>query len=165
MSHIVAFILKFILIATIVLPTFTAFDTSTILGVTVASFLLAIIGYVIGDAYIYRKFGNVIASGVDMILAFGFLFLFGLIYNEGAAAAAIHALFATLIIVPGEAFFHYFIMNRVFGIDNKLDNRSFQSIRHFKTQAEASKEVFPYDAKNQGEENSNRDGTEKDQWP
>ncbi|MFC4769399.1 DUF2512 family protein [Effusibacillus consociatus] len=69
------FLIKFLLNGAVVIPLLIWFSDATLLQSVVMALLLSIIAFLVGDQLVLRLSNNTVATFVDGILAFGFLWL------------------------------------------------------------------------------------------
>jgi len=117
MKHLGAFVLKFSM-TLIVLAFFLGYSSGWFYSeVLVLSLIITLVGYAVGDLWILRRGGNLMASSADFALIFIFIWGIGLLFKEQVYEIAL--LFSALILAVGEWFFHLYIMSRVTRIQSE----------------------------------------------
>jgi hypothetical protein len=160
LKHILALIIKFVLVAIVVFSIFSSFENVTLANGIFVSILITGIAYVIGDLMILRRFGNLTATLADFALAFLALFLYGVFLDLPIGHAGNAAGFSALFIAFGEAFIHYYLINRIFGEPEYTDEDGphVREVLTKKLRTETADEVFPYDVKQKNDnKNKNND--------
>lgn len=139
MNHIKALILKFIMIAVVLLVILTGIYDTEIEKTLLISLVLTLIAYVLGDLMFFRKTGdresndktgnnhssshdrhedhkkrNMMATIADIILSFLVIWLMGDAMIENAEDIVQAALISALVIGVGEWFFHKYLDKNVF---------------------------------------------------
>lgn len=122
MNHLKALIMKFLMIAVVLLIILTLiFDVP--FGDTIwISVVLTLVAYVAGDLMIFKNAGdvneqgkrNAIATVSDIILAFLVIWLMGNSLVDDNVNIVTAAIISALVIGGGEWFFHKYLDNNVF---------------------------------------------------
>ncbi|MBU9720642.1 MULTISPECIES: DUF2512 family protein [Bacillaceae] len=111
MNHIKVFAIKYSLVALVTLSVLTIFNvaSATILWITL---LVTVPAYIIGDFFLFPKFGNLIASAADFGLYTLGLWIALYFFAIPTVTSLQAALFATIFITFIEALFHEFVIGR-----------------------------------------------------
>lgn len=121
MNHVIAFILKFVMIAAVLLIILTwAFDVSFV-DTLLISLALTAVSYVMGDLLIFLHAGkpqdqttrNTIATVVDFVTAFLLIWLIGQILTGTMEEMIAPALISALVLSAGEWFYHKYVDYKV----------------------------------------------------
>lgn len=111
MKHIVALLIKYIAISTVLLAILGIVQSVSIPRILFISLVMTGIAYLIGDLFILPKYGNMIAAVVDFGLSF--LGIWGLTYLFTAIdvtrVITIFSSWSSLIIAVIEVFFHIYM--------------------------------------------------------
>lgn len=113
MKHVIALIIKFIMVAVIleiILLSGSNFNFYDILWI---SLVVTILSYFIGDILILPLTNNTVATICDGILSFVVIYLFNYIYSYKFIPAS-STLIAAVVLSIGEWFFHKYMADRVF---------------------------------------------------
>lgn len=111
MDHLKALGIKFIVISIAVFSVLAIFYNATLINLFWTSVLITGITYLIGDLFILRRYGNVIATIADFPLAFLSLWIGGTIFIESGVPIVQASLFAAVFITLVEPFIHSFMIN------------------------------------------------------
>lgn len=114
MRHIFALGIKYIIVSVVILSIFGVFYGATLFSLLLKSLVVTVVGYVIGDLFLLKKFGNVIASLADFVLHFVTVWLVAGIYLETANPLIIASLAVSYFITVIEPLFHAYMIERVF---------------------------------------------------
>ncbi|MDN7246281.1 YndM family protein [Planococcus shenhongbingii] len=139
MNHVKALIMKFIMIAVVLLVILTGIYDVEFEKTLLISLVLTLIAYVLGDLMIFRKTGdgasnkqtgnnhaaghdrhedhkkrNMMATIADIVLSFLVIWLLGDALIENAEDIIQAALISALVIGAGEWFFHKYLDKNVF---------------------------------------------------
>lgn len=121
MNHVIAFIVKFVMIAAVLLIILTwAFDVSFV-DTLLISLALTAVTYVMGDLLIFLHAGkpqdqmtrNTIATLVDFVTAFLLIWLIGQILTGTMEEMIVPALVSALVLSAGEWFYHKYVDYKV----------------------------------------------------
>ena len=113
MKHILAVILKFIIVAVILEIALIILTNLGFRDILIISAIVTIVSYIIGDVLILRGSSNAVATFADMILAFSALYLFNYWYGSGTISVS-DAVISAIAIGVGEWFFHKFMAKVVY---------------------------------------------------
>lgn len=130
MNHVKALIMKFVMIAAVLLIILTLFFNVPFMDTIWISLVLTLVAYVMGDLMIFRKAGdrsdqtkrNAIATVSDIAVAFLVIWLMGDALVGGNVDIVIPALISAIVIGGGEWFFHKYLDSSVF--PEKQNHRS-----------------------------------------
>lgn len=129
MDHLKILGIKFIAIAFTVIAIFGVFNDipiGTLLGI---SLLTTVISYLIGDLFLLRKFGNVIATIADFGLAFVSLWVLSAMFiGVGGYPIETISLLAAFFIACVEPFIHGYIVNRI-PLETRKDRRTLNQLQ------------------------------------
>lgn len=122
MNHVKALIMKFLMIAVVLLIILTLFFDVPFMDTIWISVALTLIAYVIGDLLIFWKAGdrseqtkrNAIATISDIVVAFLVIWLLGDALISDSDNIVTAAIISALVIGAGEWFFHKYLDNSVF---------------------------------------------------
>lgn len=126
MEHVKALLIKFVMIAAVLVIVLTGIFGGEIENSLLISLVLTIVAYILGDLFIFRKTGddhdpdadhtkrNTIAIISDAILSFFVIWLMGESLFTDTSETVMGALISALIIAAGEWFFHKYLDNNVF---------------------------------------------------
>jgi len=137
MRHLKALLIKFIVISVVVLSMLPIFETASVTDILFISLLVTGIAYIIGDLFILRKFGNFSATLADFGLAFVSIWMLASFLIEAAYPIVIVSLFSAFFIAICEAFYHAYLIEKVFVHDEK---ESRMAIPNYRFQTEFSEE-------------------------
>ncbi|MGM0899198.1 MAG: DUF2512 family protein [Bacillota bacterium] len=121
MKHLIALVIKFVMIAIVLLVILTwAFDIG-FLDTLMISLALTALSYAIGDLLVFLNAGkpgnqttrNSIATLVDFVMAVAVIWVIGWLLTGDTAALVVPALVSALILSAGEWFFHQYIDHSV----------------------------------------------------
>ncbi|WKA55880.1 YndM family protein [Planococcus shixiaomingii] len=122
MNHVKALIIKFVMIAVVLLIILTGFFKVSFVDTLWISLVLTLVAYAMGDLMIFRKAGdardqnkrNMIATISDIVVAFLVIWLVGdaLIGNNPDIVTA--SIISAIVIGAGEWFFHKYLDRNVF---------------------------------------------------
>ncbi|PLR95540.1 DUF2512 family protein [Bacillus sp. T33-2] len=122
MDHLKALLIKFVMIAAVLLIVLTGIFDFEMGDSLLISLVLTVAAYVLGDLFIFRNSGdesdygkrNLIATASDAVLAFLIIYLMGKALFVGDDNLVTAALLSTVLIGVGEWFFHKYLDNHVF---------------------------------------------------
>ncbi|RNF39553.1 DUF2512 family protein [Planococcus salinus] len=121
MRHLIAFLIKFVMIAAVLLIVLTwIFDVSFV-DTLLISLALSAVAYMMGDLLIFLNAGkpsdqttrNSIATFSDFLLAFLVIWFVGQLLTGDMAQMVAPALISSLVIAAGEWFFHLYMDQKV----------------------------------------------------
>lgn len=124
MNHLKIFGIKFIVITITVLSLFGIFNYANFGNLFLIGLLTTIISYLIGDMLILRRFGNVIASISDFVLAFFTYWTLASFFIGQSEAIMITSLAAAFFTACAEAFLHLYILNQFSNFKGRKDHES-----------------------------------------
>lgn len=142
MRYLKALLIKFIVISVVILSLLSIFNTATITEMLFISLLVTGIAFVVGDLFILRRFGNLSATLADFGLAFLSIWMLSSLLIEAAYPIVLVSLFSAFFITICEAFFHAYLIEKVFEDDRKDPSTVIPNYRY---QTEFSKEEYPED--------------------
>lgn len=117
MNHVIAFLIKFVMVAAVLLIILTwGFDVSFV-DTLIISLALTAIAYLMGDLLIFLNAGrpndqstrNSIATVCDFVLAFLVIWYVGQLISGTMAEMVTPALLSALVLAAGEWFFHLYM--------------------------------------------------------
>lgn len=122
MNHVKALIMKFVMIAAVLLIILTVFFDVPFADTLWISLALTLVAYVMGDLMIFRKAGNageqnkrnMIATISDIVVAFLVIWLMGDALVGGNINIVTPAIISAIVIGAGEWFFHKYLDRSVF---------------------------------------------------
>ncbi len=113
MKHILAIVLKFIIISVILEIALILLTTLGFWDILMISAFVTAAAYIIGDILILRVSSNSVATFADIVLTFSALYLFNYWFGSGTISVS-DALISSVIVGVGEWFFHMFMAKVVF---------------------------------------------------
>lgn len=117
MNHVIAFLIKFVMVAAVLLIILTwIFDVSFV-DTLIISLALTAIAYLMGDLMIFLNAGkpedqktrNTIATICDFVLAFLVIWYIGHLLTDTTAEMVTPALLSAVVLAAGEWFFHLYM--------------------------------------------------------
>ena len=122
MNHVKALVIKFLMIAVVLLIILTLFFDVPFMDTIWISLALTIIAYLLGDLMIFRKAGdrsdqnkrNAIATVSDIVVAFLVIWLLGDALVGNNVDIITPAIISAIVIGGGEWFFHKYLDSSVF---------------------------------------------------
>src|SRR5699024_11540620 len=108
MKHLKILGIKFVVIAVTVLSIFGVFNDIGLGNLLWISLFTTIITYLIGDLFVFRQLGNVIATLADFGLVFGVLWVLGSLFIGTGFPILTRALTAAFFIAAVGPFYHPF---------------------------------------------------------
>ena len=122
MNHVKALIIKFLMIAVVLLIVLTLFFGISWVDTLWISLVLTLVAYVMGDLMIFRKAGdrseqnkrNAIATVSDIVVAFLVIWLMAEALDVTNDNLIIAAIISAIIVGGGEWFFHKYLDRSVF---------------------------------------------------
>ncbi|TCT24563.1 uncharacterized protein DUF2512 [Melghiribacillus thermohalophilus] len=146
MKHWQALGIKFAVIATAVYSIYPLFDEAGFWHLLLLSILLTGASYAIGDLFLLKRYGNLVASIADFGLFFLVLWLTGLMISPDPFDVLTASFFTALFITFAEPFIHLFIQRRVLEtVNEEYNDRTSYTGPHPDT--EFSSDIFPEDVK------------------
>ncbi|MDQ0255823.1 putative membrane protein [Evansella vedderi] len=127
MKHLKAFAIKFGMVAIVLLSTLTLFEVpvSVILTTTL---VLTIPAYLLGDLFIYPRFGNLVASIMDFAFFTAAVWLFMAMFVATTPTTnAINAFFTAIFVTFVEALYHAFYISKI--TNREQENTEAYSLR------------------------------------
>ncbi|WP_027409099.1 DUF2512 family protein [Anoxybacteroides tepidamans] len=153
MRHLVALLIKYVLLTTVffaILPLFLDISSA---GVLLFSLLMTLLTYAIGDLWILPRVGNLTATFAD----FGLIFFAVWLAFDGlsiAAPALNAAFFSALLAAFGEALFHSYVTGRVLSYQ-RADEKPKAVVERLSPSLQAEiAEEWPHDDENREEQKS-----------
>ncbi|AXF55229.1 YndM family protein [Salicibibacter kimchii] len=134
MNHVVALIIKFVMMTVILWLILGGFFGVSFGNIFWISLIMTGAAYLIGDLWILPQFGNVAGTLADFGLAFVGVWLLAALF-EPAGNFGWAAFFSAIIIAIGEIFFHMYMQNTVLntpapaGDDNNRQNTNEGNLR------------------------------------
>ena len=130
MNHVKALVMKFVMIAAVLLIILTLFYDVPFMDTIWISLVLTLVAYIMGDLMIFRKAGgrsdqtkrNAIATVSDIVVAFLVIWLMGDALVGDNTNIITPAIISAIVIGGGEWFFHKYLDRSVF--PEKHDNRT-----------------------------------------
>ncbi|MFA9559754.1 YndM family protein [Evansella sp. AB-rgal1] len=115
MRHVKALAMKYGIVLIVTLSVLSLFGVplSWILFVT---FLIILPAYVLGDLYIYPRYGSVIAAAADFGLYTVALWIILFLFVDRTATSIQNAIFASIFITFVESLYHEFIIAKMLNI-------------------------------------------------
>jgi signal transduction histidine kinase len=145
MKHVIALGIKYTSVATVLFSVLTIFYKASLAEILFISLFITLAAYVIGDLFILPRFGNLIATVADFVLALVSVWVLSVIFIQGTLTIFTASIVAAVFISLTEALFHTYMTNRVFNnreskySDEKMDLTRMQTefaeeenIRHLK---------------------------------
>lgn len=122
MNHVKALIMKFVMIAAVLLIVLTLLFDVPFMDTIWISLALTVVAYVMGDLMIFRKAGdrsdqnkrNAIATVSDIVVAFLVIWLMGEALVGNDVNIVTPAIISAIVIGGGEWFFHKYLDSSVF---------------------------------------------------
>ncbi|MFS0674026.1 YndM family protein [Ornithinibacillus sp. 179-J 7C1 HS] len=111
--------IKFIINLIVVYSIFGIFYNASLVNLFIISVLTTVIAYVVGDLFILRRFGNIVASIADFFLAFVTLAVLGGLIIQTDMPIVLASLFAAFFLVLTEPLLHAYMQEK--GPDEKKD--------------------------------------------
>ncbi|HLR09360.1 MAG TPA: YndM family protein [Bacillota bacterium] len=113
MKHLKILGIKFVVIAVTVLSIFGVFNDIGLGNLLWISLFTTIITYLIGDLFVFRQLGNVIATLADFGLVFAILWLLGSLFIGTGFPIITTALTAAFFIACVEPFIHHYFVSQI----------------------------------------------------
>ncbi|MEN2466340.1 YndM family protein [Ornithinibacillus sp. FSL M8-0202] len=129
--------IKFIINMIIVFSIFGIFYDASLVNLFIISVLTTAVAYVVGDLYILRRFGNVVASISDFFLAFVTLAMLGIIFIQTDMPIVLASLFAAFFFAITEPFLHAYMQEK------GPDEKSTRPLTRGRYQTEIAEESTP----------------------
>lgn len=122
MNHVKALIMKFVMIAAVLLIVLTLLFDVPFMDTIWISLALTVVAYIMGDLMIFRKAGdrsdqnkrNAIATVSDIVVAFLVIWLMGEALVGNDVNIVTPAIISAIVIGGGEWFFHKYLDSSVF---------------------------------------------------
>lgn len=112
MDHLKVLGIKFIVISIIVFSLFGILFNASLINLFWISLLVTGISYLIGDLFVLRKYGNVVASIVDFPLAFLSLWALGNLFIDIGMPTALLSLAGAFFIALCEPLIHAYMQDK-----------------------------------------------------
>ena len=144
MNHVVALIIKFVMITAVLWLILGGFFNVGFGNIFLISIIMTGVAYLIGDLWILPQFGNVVATIADFGLVFAGVWALAAIF-EPTTNFGWAAFFSAIIIAIGEIFFHMYVRNTVLNnpettADNNRQNTSDRNLQtEFGTETDAAR--------------------------
>jgi Zn-dependent protease with chaperone function len=109
-NHVKAMIVKFLIVTVmllLVLGMFYHIDLGEILTISI---VMTLVAYVIGDLWILLRFGNVMATVADFVLAYFITWLLGVAIINENISLLVATLWSSIMIAVGESVFHPYVI-------------------------------------------------------
>lgn len=113
MDHLKALGIKFIVISIIVYSLFGILFNASLINLLWISMLVTGISYLIGDLFVLRKYGNIVASFADFPLAFLSLWILGNLFIERGMPIVTLSLMGAFFITLSEPLIHAYMQNKL----------------------------------------------------
>lgn len=112
MKHIIALVVKYVMVASVLEIILGIFTNLSILEILIISLTITIMTYIIGDLLIFSIFNNSVAAVADAGLCWLIIYLFNYVWPI-RYISLLSALSAAVIVGIGEIFFHMYIERNV----------------------------------------------------
>jgi hypothetical protein len=113
MKHVVAFVIKLLLIAVILEIVLISFTALTIGDIAMISLVVSLVSYLIVDLLVLSFSNNTVATLTDTLITFATIYLFNYRYGMGTVNYVDCAI-AAIILGIAECFFHTYMARAVF---------------------------------------------------
>ncbi len=113
MKHVVAFLIKYVMVAVILEILLSLLTALTLVQILIISLAVTIASYLIGDLLVLTFWNNTVATLVNALIAFGIIYSFNYRYGAGILAYA-DCVTAAVVLGIGEWFFHRYMARKVF---------------------------------------------------
>ncbi|MBO8155708.1 MAG: DUF2512 family protein [Bacillaceae bacterium] len=151
MRHWQAIGIKIALIATVVYSVYPLFGQAGFWNLFWLSIILTGVSYALGDLFLLKRYGNLVATIADFGLFFLVLWLSGLLLSPDPLDAFLAAFFTALFITFVEPFVHLFIQRWVVQtVHEDYNDRTSYTSPQMNT--EFSNDIFPGDVKSKRSE-------------
>ncbi|MRH44680.1 DUF2512 family protein [Aquibacillus halophilus] len=120
MDHVKALGIKFIVIAIVLFSILAIFNNASLTNILIISILVTGVSYLIGDLFILRRYGNLIATVADFGLAFISVWLLSTLFFQVEYGIFSASLFIAFFISISEAIFHMYMQRIVFKQDKEI---------------------------------------------
>ncbi|MFC4557264.1 YndM family protein [Virgibacillus kekensis] len=144
MRHLAALGIKFVVISVAVFSILGIFYNATLTNLFWVSLLVTGIAYFVGDLFVLKRYGNLIATIGDFPLAFLSIWLLGMLFIERDLPILPASLFAAFFITLCEPLLHSFIINH--------EEKAEELPASGKLQTETAEEIEPDIDKNKSKE-------------
>lgn len=113
MKHILAILLKFVIVLVLLEIMLSLMTALTVGQIAVVSVVVTIVSYIIGDIVILAEANNTVATLCDAVLAFLSMYSFNYwsTYPDISVGAAI---VSTIVLAIGEVFFHRYMVKSIY---------------------------------------------------
>ena len=113
MRYVTGFLMKWLMVAVVLLIVFSGIYAAPIGPVLLMSVIFALFTYLIGDVVLLRSMRNITETILDLVLAFlGIWLLSSLLVPQGVPIIAA-SIISAVVIAVGEWFFHIYMKRRV----------------------------------------------------
>ncbi|QPA32858.1 YndM family protein [Thermaerobacillus caldiproteolyticus] len=134
MRHLIALLIKYVLLATIFLAILPLFFQVSSAELLFFSLLMTLITYTLGDVYMLPRFGNFSATVADFVLVFIAVWV-GIGINRGELTTIWSAaFFSSLLVAIGEAVFHAYMDKNVLRHRDEQTNDQAVTTRELQTE-------------------------------
>ncbi|MFC3883562.1 YndM family protein [Bacillus songklensis] len=138
MKHVMALIIKFVFIGTVLFSILGIFYNATIVEIFTIVILMTGVSYLVGDLFILPKLGNVAAGIGDFALTFAGVWFLSYFFIETTLNILVASFFAAFAITAIEILFHLFMRNRV--LEGSKDKQPLINMRNNRFATEFSEE-------------------------
>lgn len=149
MEHMKILGIKFAVIFVIVLSMFGIFDHMPIVNLFWISLLTTAVSYVIGDLFLFKWFGNVVALVLDFGLAFVMFWFLGNFFIGTGYPVIPMAFFAAFFFFCSELFVHGYMLHLFSETDKPVETRDFRTLKELQVEFADEADI----EKSQSEEN------------
>ena len=129
MRHLKIISIKFIIITITVLSLFGIFDHAYFGNLVLIGLVTTLISYGLGDMFILRRFGNLIASISDFILTFFVYWILASIFIGQSQAIIVTSLAAAFFTTCVEPFIHVYILEQFSNFKGGKDHEAFGQLQ------------------------------------
>jgi len=119
--HAKAIGIKFIIVSVVLFSLSGIFHNVTLTKLLFMSVSVTGFTYVLGDVFMYRRFGNIIATLFDFALSFIAVWFLAYTMIEASMSMMLASLGATYLLTMTEPLFHTYMKERVFQVDDELE--------------------------------------------
>jgi hypothetical protein len=138
MKHIMALMIKFAFIGTVLFSILGIFYNASIVEIFAIVILTIAVSYLVGDLFILPRLGSIAAGIGDFALVFGGVWLLSYFFIETTFNMIVASFFAAFAITAIEIFFHIYIQNRV--LKNRKDTQLLLNVPKSRFATEFSEE-------------------------
>jgi hypothetical protein len=121
MNHVKAIIVKFLMVTVMLLLVLGLFYGVDIGEILTISTIVTLVAYAIGDLFILPRFGNVVATIADFVLAYVVIRMLGAGIIDENIPLTTATLWSSVLIAVGEWFYHKYVI-RVIRHDERKDD-------------------------------------------